>query len=147
MMKEFSVVTDTATISIFDLQAIRHRLVDTPDWWSIEEDEIQEMNNGNIVFLGVGEDGGYNIKITEAVEGETAVLNINVPSGKVFVGAGEDATGGGLEPDGSSSIQGRMIDLKPGNYRVMFKKEDNLIRISFATSTAVGNNLSKPIRL
>lgn len=51
MSIEFSVVTDTATLAIFDLQAIRHRMSDTFDWWSIQGDEISEMNKGNIAFF------------------------------------------------------------------------------------------------
>ena len=147
MTNIFSVVTDTATISIFDLQAIRHRLADSPDWWSIVEDEIQEINNGNIIFLGVGDDGKYDVQITDEQERESGVLNLNVPSGKVFVGAGEDTTGGGLEPDGAASIQGRVIELKPGPYQVMFKKVADLIIISFRASTAVGNKLDQEVRI
>jgi hypothetical protein len=54
MVEEFSVVTDTATVAVFDLEAIRHRMNDTADWWSIAEDEILEVNQGNIAFLGLG---------------------------------------------------------------------------------------------
>ncbi|MEX5898765.1 DUF6386 family protein [Proteus vulgaris] len=41
MLNVFSFTTDTATLAIFDLQAI-HRKSDTADWWSILDDEIGE---------------------------------------------------------------------------------------------------------
>lgn len=40
MLKEFSVFTDTATLSVFDIDAVKHRVPDSPDWWTIEENEI-----------------------------------------------------------------------------------------------------------
>lgn len=51
MSNVFSFTTDTATLAIFDLQAIQHRKSDTADWWSILDDEIGEMNKGNIALL------------------------------------------------------------------------------------------------
>lgn len=54
MIEKYSVVTDTSTIAVFDLEAIRHRMNDTADWWSIADDEILEVNQGNIAFLGLG---------------------------------------------------------------------------------------------
>lgn len=54
MTQKFSVITDTATVVIFDLKAVRHRISDTPDWWSIVQDEILETNSGNIAFFECG---------------------------------------------------------------------------------------------
>lgn len=103
MIEEFSVVTDTATVAVFDLEAIRHRMNDTADWWSIAEDEILEVNQGNIAFLGLGEDGEFDINISDDLQDEECALNMYVPSGQIFIGAGEDTTGGGLEPDDSAA--------------------------------------------
>ncbi|WP_431089630.1 DUF6386 family protein [Paenibacillus sp. 8b26] len=47
----FQFTTDTATLCIFDTEALKHRLDDEPDWWSIEEDELGELNQGNVAFL------------------------------------------------------------------------------------------------
>lgn len=85
MSKEFSFFTDTATMAIFDLAAIKHRISDTSDWWSIEEDEIDEVNKGNIAFLDLGSDGSYVVKIQEEVDDEDGSLNLSFPTGQVFI--------------------------------------------------------------
>lgn len=146
MNKEFSIVTDTATVAIFDLQCMKHRISDTPDWWSIVEDEIQEVNDGNIAIFGLGEDGKFDIKISEDVHNEDGVLNLKFLSGYVFIGAGEDITGGELEPDGSDVIQGKLLQFEPGNYQVKYKKVDGLIQFSFERSNIAANDLTAPIR-
>ncbi|WP_416457234.1 DUF6386 family protein [Pseudomonas sp. LFS097] len=51
MSVEFSVVTDTATLAIFDLKAIRHRVSDSFDWWSIQSDEISEPPTNGLTSI------------------------------------------------------------------------------------------------
>ncbi|MEQ9902811.1 MULTISPECIES: DUF6386 family protein [Pectobacterium] len=143
----FNIFTDTATIVIFDLQSLKHRITDTADWWSIEEDEIDEINNGNAVFLNLGSDGEYLINIVEYLNDYDGVAYINAPSGNIFIGAGEDTTGGDLEPDDINSVSGSFIKLLPENYAVKFKRVDNNIYISFALSKESKNNIKKSFRL
>lgn len=50
-------VTDTATLCLYDLAALKHRVEDTSDWWSIPEDELAEVNAGHCLFLNLGADG------------------------------------------------------------------------------------------
>jgi hypothetical protein len=147
MIKQFSVVTDTATIAVFDLEAIRHRMTDTADWWSIAEDEVLEMNQGNIAFLGLGEDGKFDISISDHLEDEKCALNMYFPSGQIFIGAGEDTTGGGLEPDGSAAIQGRIMSIEPGIYTIKVKKINKAVLLSFSKSANRRNTRSQSIRL
>ncbi|AMB86290.1 hypothetical protein AWM79_13645 [Pseudomonas agarici] len=147
MIAGFSVVTDTATIAVFDLQAIKHRISDTSDWWSIVEDEIYEVNEGNIAFFGLGEDGKFNIRISDSLNGEDGLLNIYFPSGQVFIGAGEDTTGGDLQPDGSDAIQGAMLDFEPGTYQVKYKKTNDAVEFSFERSDTRKNSLTEAIKL
>lgn len=147
MVKEFSIVTDTATIAVFDLQAIKHRMSDTSDWWSIVEDELHEINQGNIAFFGLGDDGKYQIKVLEDLVDEDGTLNIHFPSGQVFIGAGEDTTGGDLEPDGTEAIQGSMLTFEPGNYRIKYKKNNDVIELSFESSIKRDNSLVDPVKL
>ncbi|MDU8432518.1 DUF6386 family protein [Pseudomonas syringae pv. actinidifoliorum] len=147
MLKEFSFFTGTATISIFDIDAIKHRASDSPDWWSMVEDEILEINKGNIAFLGLGDDGGYNIKISDTIEGETGKLNLHFPSGNVFIGAGEDTSGGGLEPDGSDVIEGETLNFTPGNYSMMFSRSGNVIELCFEPTTDKYNLIKEPVRI
>ncbi|MBI0552028.1 DUF6386 family protein [Pectobacterium parmentieri] len=143
----FNIFTDTATIVIFDLQSLKHRITDTANWWSIEEDEIDEINNGNAVFLNLGSDGEYLINIVESLNDYDDVAYINVPSGNIFIGAGEDTTGGDLEPDDINSVSGYFIKLPPENYAVRFKRVDSNIYISFALSKESKNNIKKSFRL
>ncbi|WP_414156716.1 DUF6386 family protein [Pseudomonas sp. BNK-30] len=147
MTTEFSVITDTATLAIFDLGAIRHRMSDTFDWWSIQRDEIYEMNEGNIAFLNLVEDGKYVVKVLDDLPGALGSLFLSVPSGRVFIGAGEDTTGGDLEPDISDAIQGAFIDLAPGNYQMSYAAECGVIKLSFACADSHRNNFSDSIRL
>ncbi|WP_350307673.1 DUF6386 family protein [Photorhabdus viridis] len=147
MNDSFFFTTDTATLAIFDLQAIKHRITDTPDWWSIPDDELKEVNEGNIAFFGLRDDGGYIIEIIDNIEQPDISLNIKAPSGKIFIGAGEDTTGGDLEPDDSEYISGKKISLEKGNYLILLKKNENNIQISFIKSQYFLNNLQEPIRL
>lgn len=34
----------------FDLVSLNHRVSDDADWWSIPEDELEEVNKGNVLF-------------------------------------------------------------------------------------------------
>ncbi|WP_116894183.1 DUF6386 family protein [Pseudomonas syringae] len=147
MSKEFSVFTDTATISIFDIDAIKHRVSDSPDWWSIVEDEILETNKGNIAFLGLGDDGDYTIKLLDNIENETGALNLHFPSGQVFIGAGEDTSGGNLEPDGSDVIQGKTLKFAPGDYSMKFARAGNTIELCFTPTLEKYNSIKEPIRI
>ncbi|WP_409308408.1 DUF6386 family protein [Pectobacterium sp. B1J-3] len=143
----FKIFTDTATVVIFDLQSLKHRITDTPDWWSIEDDEIDEINNGNAIFLNLGSDGEYSINVVESLNGYNGSAYISSPSGNIFIGAGEDTTGGDLEPDDINSVSGRFINLSPGNYSVGFKKIDNKIYLSFSPSKENKNEIKESIRL
>ncbi|MNW31595.1 hypothetical protein D3C74_85200 [compost metagenome] len=147
MNHKFTIVTDTSTVAIFDLAAIRHRFDDTSDWWSIPEDELDEMNQGHILFLGVGHDGEFHIEIVDQLENVDGLLHIKAPSGQIFVGAGEDTTGGELEPDDSQAVSGVMLTMTPGNYAVTYHKEQNRLHLSFARSEQGNNTLAAPIRL
>ncbi|HHK8077636.1 TPA: DUF6386 family protein, partial [Serratia marcescens] len=118
MNKTFSFTTDTATLSIFDLVSLNHRVSDDADWWSIPEDELEEVNKGNVLFLNLGEDGQYTVRVVDNISENYKSLFFNVPSGKVFVGAGEDTSGGDLEPDGSDYMSGVFLILDIGNYEV-----------------------------
>jgi hypothetical protein len=40
-----AVATDTATICIFDVAAMKHRVNDVGDWWSIPSNELTDVQN------------------------------------------------------------------------------------------------------
>ncbi|CAI0715341.1 MULTISPECIES: DUF6386 family protein [Serratia] len=147
MNKTFSFSTDTATLVIYDLSSLKHRVSDSPDWWSIPEDEIDEINKGNVLFLNLGDDGNYVVKIIDEINGGRDSFFLNVPSGDVFIGAGEDVSGGDLEPDGSDCMAGIMIKLPPGGYEVKYNRDGTDISISFSRSNCKVNNITDLIRI
>ncbi|MFP7605903.1 MULTISPECIES: DUF6386 family protein [Serratia] len=147
MNKTFSFSTDTATLVIYDLSSLKHRVSDSPDWWSIPEDEIDEINKGNVLFLNLGDDGSYTVKIIDEINGDRDSFFLNVPSGDVFIGAGEDVSGGDLEPDGSDYMAGIMIKLPPGGYEVKYNRDETDISISFSRSNCKVNNITDLIRI
>lgn len=147
MNKTFSFTTDTATLSIFDLVSLKHRVSDDADWWSIPEDELEEVNKGNVLFLNLGEDGQYTVRVVDNISENYKSLFLNVPSGKVFVGAWEDTSGGDLEPDGSDYMSGVFLILDIGNYEVRFRRDSLDIVISFIKSSENKNEESALIRI
>ncbi|NJQ18138.1 hypothetical protein HCO69_00620 [Pantoea sp. LS15] len=147
MRKIISIQTDTATLVIYDLMSLKHRINDDADWWSLPEDEVEEINKGNVLFLNLGDDGAYKVHIKNDVDEYTGSLFLNVPSGKVFIGAGEDVTGGDLEPDDSDVISGEFITLKPDSYNVKYKKHGSDVLISFAKTTCTENSLEEGVYL
>ncbi|WP_262216177.1 DUF6386 family protein [Serratia ficaria] len=147
MNKTFSFTTDTATLSVFDLVSLKHRVGDDADWWSIPEDELDEVNKGNVLFLNLGEDGRYTVRVIDDISEGYKSLFLNVPSGKVFVGAGEDTSGGDLEPDGSDYMSGVFLILDIGSYEVRFKRDSFDMAISFIKSSKNKNEESELIRI
>ena len=147
MNKTFSFTTDTATLSIFDLVSLKHRVSDDADWWSIPEDELEEVNKGNVLFLNLGEDGQYTVRVVDNISENYKSLFLNVPSGKVFVGGGEDTSGGYLEPDGSDYMSGVFLIMDIGNYEVRFRRDSLDIVISFIKSSENKNDESALIRI
>ncbi|MDO6410121.1 DUF6386 family protein [Pantoea phytobeneficialis] len=147
MTNKFSFSTDTATLSVFDVASLKHRVNDDPDWWSIPDDEVGEINKGNVLFLNLGSDGDYTVEICDDLKDGYGSLFLNIPVGKVFIGAGEDTSGGDLEPDGSDYMSGIFFELSPGFYEVKFKKERYDILLSFIKSNRSSNNINDLIRL
>ncbi|WP_434924532.1 DUF6386 family protein [Enterobacter asburiae] len=147
MNKSINIQTDTATLVIYDLMSLKHRIDDDADWWSLPEDEVEEINKGNVIFLNLGDDGAYKVHIKNEVDKCTGSLFLSVPSGKVFIGAGEDVTGGDLEPDDSDAISGEFISLEPGSYEVKYKKQGSDVLVSFTKATITGNSLEEGVYL
>ncbi|KAF6559400.1 hypothetical protein G9G63_24245 [Paenibacillus sp. EKM202P] len=142
----FQFTTDTATLCLFDTQALKHRLNDEPDWWSIEADELGELNAGNAAFLNLGADGTYEVVITDHIEQPTVRLFLKVPSGNIFIGAGEEATGGELEPD--CVWGGLFLSVQPGLYECLASRgENNRIYLSLKKGSEGSNSFTSLVRL
>lgn len=86
-------VTDTATMCIFDIACLKHRLEDDVDWWSIPEAELAEVNRGNVAFLNLDSDGKYWFTFVNELQCPQVEMNLRAPSGRVFLGAAEEVTG------------------------------------------------------
>lgn len=95
-----AITTDTATICIFDLVAMAHRRSDVGDWWSIPSDRVFETKSGNALFIDVGDDGTYDVVISSEDDGGAQGFCLATPSGRVFIGPGEEMSGADFEPDG-----------------------------------------------
>jgi hypothetical protein len=128
MTNSIQVITYTATLCIYDLQALKHRWDDTSDWWSIPEDELLEVNLGNVAFLNVGADGLYSMQQVETIEQPVVQLWINVPSGQLYVGAAENVTGGELEPEDGDN--GQYISVEPGVYHLKIARNEQQIEFA-----------------
>jgi hypothetical protein len=148
MKKEisFRFSTGTATLCVFDLECLKHRLNDDADWWSMPEEELIEVNAGNVAFIGLNDDGGYTVLVVDEMPIFDAEFSIKVPSGKIFIGAGEEVTSAGLEPEG---LLGVFRQLPIGNYslRVRRSEVDREVEIAVTPGTVGKNNFSTPVKI
>jgi hypothetical protein len=113
---------DTASICLYDLNRLKHRLPDDCDWWSAPAEELVEVNAGNALIIGLEQDGTYKVDLNVGsvpLPEPRIEANLVFSSGRMYIGAGETITGQGLEPDEST---GHFIDLEPGTYRVRVYK-------------------------
>lgn len=139
-----SFYTSTATMVIYDLASLKHRLDDDVDWWADPVVEIEEINRRNVLIVGLTFDDFYDLEITEC-ENLRRSYSLSFPSGQIFVGPGEVMTGGGDEPDGS--CQGHFLTLDPGDYKVSVKREDNRLIVGLTPHAAFENAVEQPIIL
>ena len=51
MNKSINIQTDTATLVIYDLMSLKHRINDDADWWSLPENKVEENENSEITIL------------------------------------------------------------------------------------------------
>ncbi len=138
------IVTDTATLVLYDLSQLKHRMDDGYDWWSDPTEEIGELNRGNVLFVGLNEDGAYEVNIINGAnedlvvtdheaESECIVVQATLKnsSGRFFIGPGEAVTSEGEEPE--ESIAGHFFNVKPGSYQVRISSEGKKIEIRLKT--------------
>ena len=134
--------TSTATVVVYDLEALKHRVDDDVDWWADPKAELEEINQRNVLIVGLKFDGFYDLDIAEE-EPLGQSYSLRFPSGRVFIGPGEVLTGGGDEPDENS--EGKFLDLPPGDYKVGVIRTDEKLRIALIRTDAFKNALTEPI--
>lgn len=124
--KTMTVCTDSATLAVFDLECLKHRLNADCDWWCRPFAEIEEVAEGKLTFISTAADGVFKVRITSGdltvyerdyAEERLGPLGLEVESGAVFVGKGERITGGGFAPNaGLCDGEGTFVDISPGKY-------------------------------
>lgn len=139
------IVTGTATLCVFDPALLRHKLDDESDWWSIPSAERAAVNAGQVAFFNVGGDGAYDLVVHDELAEPHASVHLAIVSGRVFVGAGEDVTGGGLEPD--TAYGGLFVDVPAGNYRVQAHRDGDLISLAFMPDARSSNAFDDLVRI
>ncbi|WP_258405849.1 DUF6386 family protein [Shewanella sp. FJAT-51649] len=139
--------TDTATMAVFDPAALAHRCEDTADWWSVPSDEISEINQGHVLFVGLGADGSYEVeifrKLGEAgLHGKYLCANLTVLSGCLYIGAAEQVPAGNLGPE--TTYGGALIYAMRGHIEVrVYRQAPNKLVVEFeSTSDAVLNKFT-----
>ena len=144
-MNIYNFATDTATLCIFDLECLKHRLNDDVDWWSIQDDSLSEINKGNVAFIELPEDGEYSFMVVDKIVNSQFTINLDVPSGYVFIGAGEEVTADELEPECVRG--GTFIELNQGKYILKSKIENEVILLSFEATENSLNAFKDSINL
>jgi|GEM_PF-1226859 len=121
MTLNFAFTTSTASLAVFDPEALLHRHDDRADWWSSPPQELAEVNAGNMFLVDLGRDGEYaaKIKLKDTLEPPAVAARIRCISGSVMIGPGEVLPGGGMGP---SKHGGGTVDLQPGVWEVRAKR-------------------------
>lgn len=143
--RSFSLFTNTATVCVFDPAGLRHKLADDCDWWSIASAELAAVNAGQAAFFNLGSDGVYDVALHGALAEAQASVQIAVVSGRIYIGAGEDVSGAGLEPD--AACGGLFLDLPAGNYCVQARRDCARISLALLPSNGCGNAFDALVRL
>ena len=138
---QFKFVTDTSTLCVFDPGALRHRLDAEADWWCWPlAEQVQELNFGNVAFVDLGRDGEHFGSLSNDSSGgyEFQVL-LSCPSGRLFVGAGEEATSEGMEPEG---LRGGLFHSVPAGTVVLqaSRSAEGHIHLAITPSTGLAAN-------
>jgi hypothetical protein len=150
---ELTLVSWTSTVCVFDPARLSHRRSDTADWWSVPDDELYEMNAGNVLFVDVGTDEAIAIEVEicesqEPLAGQGITGRVGVETGRLFIGPGEDVVGGDLEPDLAHS-SGRYYSVDSGVYDVVFVRSaiDRLRIIVNPSREEARNSFQEPLEL
>jgi hypothetical protein len=148
-MKEVQFITDTATLCVFDLGALKHRLNDDCDWWSVPDEELAEVNQGNVAFVGLAEDGKFSVAWDNELEARDADVSflLNCPTGRLFIGAAEEVTGGGLEPEAVRG--GALIEIAVGTYKLLIRRVGSreLAHRLIPIAGPARNSFAAPVRI
>jgi hypothetical protein len=146
---QFQFTTDTSTLCVFDLAALRHRLEEDADWWVYPPSvQVSELNAATSAFIDLGADGSYSGTLEEEADPSPSLCFVlSCPSGRVFIGAAEETTAEGMEPDCSRG--GLLLSIQPGTYQFSVAKQGaRSLRMSlFLSQARPVNSFTAPLRL
>ena len=118
------VLTDTATIVIFDSTRLASRRNDECDWWTGQGDLEHEEAQENLAFVETGKDGVFNVEvIVDTTAPADSVLKrsfLELPSGELLFGGGECLPGEGVLR--SRNVQS--LGVPAGRYTVVVVRTD-----------------------
>ncbi len=137
--------TDTASLVAYDLGALRHRFDDECDWWADPREELAELRARNLLIVGLGSDGFYDLTVTKSLAADVTRYSLQVPSGRFFIGPGEEVTGGGFEPDGK--MGGIFVPLKVGDYAITVTRKGEGVCLGLAPSEPFENTTAEPVQV
>jgi Family of unknown function (DUF6386) len=147
--QHFQFATDTATLLVCDPARLKHRLEDGADWWCWPpEEQVSEANEGNAAFFDLGSDGVYQGQILlELPDALGPIVRLACPTGNLFVGAGEEATSDGMEPDGTRG--GCFLKVPPGSVAVRVSRGvGNALQVSIVSvPDEARNSFNEPLVL
>jgi hypothetical protein len=142
-LAEKTISTDTASFAVFDNAALAHRFNDSCDWWSVPSAELHEVRSGNCVIFGTGCDGAFEFSVEVAPPSSepSFLVVISAPSGRLYVGPGEDLPGDGMQPaEGSHHYCGLFVDVEPGNHSVAVASSGSKVSINITRTNEPAQN-------
>jgi hypothetical protein len=145
----FHFTTDTSTLCIFDVAALRHRVEEDADWWVHPPNvQVEELNSASAAFIDLGTDGAFSGALSEEQLANPALSFVLLcPSGRFFLGAAEETSSEGMEPDCTRG--GLLLSLQPGLYQVSLSRPGSrVLQIGLSPSAAHPSNaFTAPLRL
>ena len=150
MADELVIQTDTATLVVLDPECLQHRDSDECDWWSDPDEELKEVRSGSALFVALGADGVYRVRVTvegAALPDPQLAARVRCSSGLLFLGPGEDTPGAGSRP--GTRLGGAYYELPKGTYRVCMTRPEqwDLLVSLAAVPGEPANDVAEPLEL
>jgi hypothetical protein len=97
--------------------SLRHRIEEEADWWVYPPSvQVDEINSASAANDDLGSDGTFaGTPVEEQLADPALSFLLFCPSGRFFLGAAEETSSEGMEPDCARG--GLLLTLQPGLYR------------------------------
>ncbi|GAB3254903.1 DUF6386 family protein [Chitinimonas naiadis] len=145
----FQFSTESATLCVYDLGALKHRLDSEEDWWSWPvATQLQEANAGHVLFVDVGADGAHDGHIQFEPLAHFALEGwLNCPTGRLFVGSADEVTAEGKEPE--CAFGGLFVSVPVGAVHLQLARSmTGTLQLALLTNQKfTSNRYTRPLRL